>query len=67
MSKSIKLEDQVYDRLEAFRDKKETFSQAVERLLELPRRITELANIMEGKITHQEDTIARLEEKAATH
>ena len=67
MTKSIKLEDQVYDRLEAFRDKKETFSQAVERLLELPRRITELANIMEGKITHQEDRIARLEEKAVTH
>jgi len=34
MSKTIKLEDQVYDRLEQLREKRETFSQVVERLLE---------------------------------
>ena len=33
MSKTIKLDDQVYERLEAIRGKGETFSQALERCL----------------------------------
>ena len=33
MSKTIKLDDKVYDDLEDFREKRETFSDAVRRLL----------------------------------
>lgn len=54
MSKTIKLEDQVYDQLEELRVKHETFSQAVERLLELPRRIAQLGYIIEGGMKYQE-------------
>ena len=54
MSKTIKLEDEVYDRLENFRDKRETYSQAVERLLELPTRIKELGSILEGQAKNPE-------------
>ena len=39
MSRTIKLEDEVYDRLEAVRGKRETFSQAVERLLSIVEAI----------------------------
>ena len=35
MSKAIKLDDQVYERLDKFRGKGETFSQAVSRALEV--------------------------------
>jgi len=35
MSKTIKVEDRVYDRLEEIREKRETFSEAVERLLKV--------------------------------
>ena len=35
MSKTIKVEDQVYDRLEEIREKRETFSECVERLLKV--------------------------------
>jgi len=35
MSKSVKLDDQVYQDLDQLREKRETFSQAVQRLLKL--------------------------------
>lgn len=35
MSRTIKLDDQVYNRLEQVRSKRETFSQVVERLLSI--------------------------------
>lgn len=53
-AKTIWLRDETYNRLEQFRDKRETFSEAVERLLELPRRIRDLANILEGQVAFQE-------------
>ena len=43
MSKTIKLEDQVYDRLEQLREKRETFSQVVARLLYLIYKVQDLA------------------------
>lgn len=54
MSKMIKLDDQVYNRLENFRNKGETFSEAVERLLEFPRRIRDAINIVKGQQAYQE-------------
>lgn len=54
MSKTIKLEDQVYHRLDNLRGKRVTFSQVVERLLELPPRINELASILEGQANYRE-------------
>lgn len=50
MSKSVKLELSVYDRLEKFRGKKETFSAAVDRLLTLMEKMGELRNVIEGGI-----------------
>jgi len=35
MSKTIKLQDETYHRLEEIQEKKETFSQAIDRLLDL--------------------------------
>ena len=48
MSKSIKVSDEVYNQLLAFQDKRETFSQAIERLLALIEKMGELRDILEG-------------------
>ena len=42
MTKSIKLEDQVHKDLEGIQLKKETFSQAVARLIKFHREVTNL-------------------------
>lgn len=49
MSKTIKLEDQVYYRLEEVRGKRETFSQAVERLLAAMAKANELIDALVGR------------------
>ncbi len=54
MSKTIRVDNQVYDRLEQFRDKRETYSQAVERLLEFEARINDLENRLENKASKKE-------------
>ena len=54
MSKTVKLEDSVYNRLEDFRDKRETKSQAVDRLLTMQEGIVGLQNVLEGQINFQE-------------
>ena len=46
MSHTIKLEDRVYHQLEQFRGKRETFSQAVERLLGAKEKANELSDIL---------------------
>lgn len=51
MSHTIKLEDQVYNKLEKFRGKRETFSQAVERLLRAGEKVNELTDILGGQHT----------------
>lgn len=48
MSKSIKVSQEVYNKLLVFQDKRETFSQAIERLLTLMEKMGELRNILEG-------------------
>lgn len=54
MSHTIKLEDQVYEKLERFRGKRETFSQAVERLLAAKEKATELLDILLGRQNSKE-------------
>lgn len=67
MSKTIKLEEQVYSKLEEFRDKRETFSEAVERLLELPQGIFNLVNVLEGSIAFSEKQRDQLKKTVSTH
>jgi len=66
MSKTIKLEDEVYLELDELRVKHETFSQAVERLLQLPRRIAQLGYIIEGGLKYQEFKHKREEDPVRT-
>ena len=67
MSHTIKLEDQVYDQLEVFRNKRETFSEAVERLLQVPGRLREIASILEGQVRFREWQSEQLEKTASPH
>ena len=46
MNKTIKVEDQVYDRLEEIREKRETFSECVERLLKVYDTIKTVSDIL---------------------
>lgn len=46
MSKLIRVEQQVYDELEELRDKRETFSQVIERLLSTIRPLREASSIL---------------------
>lgn len=46
MSKTIKLEDQVYQDLDALRGKRETFSQAANRLIRLHTDVNKLVNTL---------------------
>ena len=48
MPHQIRVSDEVYNKLQAFQDKRESFSQAVERLLTLMEKMGELRNILEG-------------------
>lgn len=54
MKHSIKLEDQVYQDLERIRDKRETFSQAVERLLQVRQNIAMMVGLVEGSKNYRE-------------
>ena len=63
--KTIKLEEPVYHRLDQFRGKRETFSQAVERLLTLLDRVGELRSVLEGQIEYAEFKRKQLEKQAA--
>jgi len=64
-AKTIKLEEPVYNRLDQFRGKRETFSQAVERLLTLLDRVGELRSVLEGQIEYAEFKRKQLEKQAA--
>ena len=54
MSKTVKLEDRIYNQLERVLDKRETFSGAVERLLAARDEFLEIARILEGKEAFEE-------------
>lgn len=46
MSKTIKLQDGTYHRLEAVREKRETFSQAIDRLLDLHTMLDDVSKTL---------------------
>lgn len=54
MRKTIKIDEQVYNKLDDFRDRHETFSEAVERLLAAQDMVRQLASILEGQLKFQE-------------
>jgi len=53
MGKTIKLEESVYFELDEIRVKGETFSQAVARLLDLRRMLSQLDPILRGQQAYQ--------------
>ena len=65
MSKSIKLGDDVYADLDEIRGKGETFSQAVDRLLDLRRMLLGIDPILRGQKAYQEFKDAEEREKQA--
>lgn len=54
MSRAIKVEDQVYLELDMIREKGETFSQVVERLLQARLKMFETISMVEGVLRYQE-------------
>ncbi|MBA7707088.1 hypothetical protein ES703_115953 [subsurface metagenome] len=46
MSKTIRLEDQVYSDLDAIREKRETFSEAVERVIKVYATMKEVSDTL---------------------
>jgi len=61
MSKTVKLDDATYDKLERFRGKRETFSEAVERLLNIRDALGKLEDILEGQVRFREEQREKLE------
>ncbi len=53
MSRAIKVEDQVYTELDLIRDKGETFSQIIERLLQARLKMFETLNMIEGTLRYE--------------
>lgn len=60
MSKSIKVSQEVYDQLERLRQKRETFSDVVKKLVICRRRVVETYYIIEGPES-KEARLARAE------
>jgi len=54
MKHSIKLDDQVYLDLERIREKRETFSEAVERLLRVRYELALIASLVEGSKNYRD-------------
>ncbi len=48
MGKVIKLEDHIYNRLEEIRNKRETFSQAVERIIKVVDGLDDIIRVLGG-------------------
>ena len=67
MSKLVRMSDEVYDRLEAIRDKRETFSEVVERLVKIHDKLGMITALAQGQLAYQEYLNEQLKEPAATH
>ena len=63
MSKTIKLEDAVYEKLTGLMWPKETYSQVVERILVLFDKMGDLRDILEGAIAFRKGQQERLEKR----
>ena len=57
MSKTIKLENQVYYQLDRLRGKRETFSEVVAKLLTTKEAVDTMALIWHGQLREREDDI----------
>jgi len=67
LSKTIKVEDRVYNRLEEIREKRETFSEAVERLLKVYDTIKTVSDTLGPSHYLMERPAIDAREKATTH
>ena len=63
MSKTIKLDDVVYDKLTGLMRPKETYSQVVERVLMMFDKLGDLRNVLEGAIEYRKGQAERLEKQ----
>ena len=63
MSKTIKLDDTVYNKLTGLMRPKETYSQVVERILLMFDKLGELKNVLEGAIEYRKGQMERLEQQ----
>lgn len=53
MSKTIKVEEHIYDCLDLLRGKRETFSDVIKELLDSRKVIFEALNMLEGQVKYQ--------------
>jgi len=65
MTRVIKVEDKIYDRLDRIRDKGQTFSQVIEDLLTLRGSLFNMINVLEGQLKYNEWKAKRLQELEA--
>jgi len=63
MSKTIKLEDKVYNKLTGLMRPKETYSQVVERILMMFDKLGELKDVLEGVVAFKKGQLERLEQQ----
>ena len=63
MSKTIKLEDAVYNKLTGLMRPKETYSQVVERVLMMFDKLGELRDVLEGAAVFRQGQLERLEKQ----
>ncbi|MBA7607947.1 hypothetical protein ES703_15117 [subsurface metagenome] len=61
MSKLVRVSDEVYDKLDAIREKRETFSEAVERIIEVYTKMQEVSDTLGPAHFLKERSEARLE------
>lgn len=54
MSKTIKVTEEVFQRLRNAQEKRETYSQTVERLLKIREHILDFITVVEGMVEYQE-------------
>ncbi|MBU2685779.1 MAG: hypothetical protein KKF27_21270, partial [Gammaproteobacteria bacterium] len=66
VSKTVKLEDKVYNKLMTLMHPKETYSQVVERILILFDKMGELRDVLEGQIAFREHQRSTPEWRAKT-
>ncbi|MBA7563510.1 hypothetical protein ES708_05169 [subsurface metagenome] len=65
MSKLVRVDGEVYDELETIRDKRETFSQVIARLVDIRRMVLGIEPILRGHIAFEEFKKQRDQEKEA--
>jgi len=63
----VMLSEEVYDKLEAIRDKRETFSEAVARLLLIHDGLGLLTSTIQGQKAHREFQAERLSGEKTPH